>query len=90
MEYINQRLTEDLAKKILGNKETAILYLKELNIKEVSQIKKSTKADFVWSLVVKYWNYKVSKNIIRNLFKKTKKYQEGKIAIDSISILIKE
>ncbi len=50
MEYINQRLTEDLAKKILGNKETAILYLKELNIKEVSQIKKSTKADFVWSL----------------------------------------
>jgi len=91
MEYILSMLTKDLAKKILANKDTAIEYLIELDRKrpiyELSDIKKSTKTDEIWKLEVKYWDYHISKDIIRTLFRKTAKYRRGKESVNAISVL---
>ncbi len=94
MEYIISMLTENLAKKILANKDTAIKYLNELDrrvsIPELSNLKTSISTNDVWKLVVKYWNYDISKDIIRNLFRQTDKYKRGIGSVEAISILRKE
>ncbi|MEW6556228.1 MAG: hypothetical protein AB1349_02615 [Elusimicrobiota bacterium] len=94
MEYIISRLSEDLAKKILSNKDNAIEYLQEINkqlkLKELEKIDKSISTEDVWKLVVKHWNYEISKNILRKLFKKSEKYQRGKESADAIGRLLDE
>lgn len=94
MEYIISQLTEKLAKKILANQETANEYLRELNkiinVPELTVFKKNIKTEVVWKLVVKYWDYKTSKNIIRDLFRKTKKYQRGIDSANAINHLLQE
>lgn len=105
MEYIESRLSDDLAKKILGNKDRAIEYLKSLNKdSKVEGLKFRTvtrgrnagssvidlNTQEVWKLVVDSWEYQRSKKIIRQLFKKTDKYRNGKEADTAMDILIKE
>lgn len=97
MENIKIRLTEDVAKKIIGSKEKAIEYLQQMNtmvtvdglsFNRNNRINNST-AD-VWRMVVNSWNYEISKIVIRNIFKTTKKYQNGKDADNAMNLLIKE
>ena len=94
MEYIISHLTEPLAKKILANRDTAIKYLQELSkIIDIPELKGASKkfvSDNAWKLIVEYWNYEASKNIIRNLFKETSKYQRGKESVDAITRLMNE
>lgn len=94
MEYIISRLTEDLAKKIFGNKENALSYLKILNkinaIPELSKIKASTSSKEIWKIIVTHWNYETSKDIIRSIFKNTPKYKRGLDSVNAIQSLIKE
>lgn len=105
MEYIKSKLSDDLAKKILGNKQNAFNYLLELKqIKKIAGLKTrivdrgknagkqtldlSTKE--LWKLIVESWDYKISKKIIRNLFKETDKYKNGQEANKAMLVLIKE
>ncbi len=105
MENIKIRLTEDIAKKIIGSKVNASDYLLRLNeIQPVTelkvrvvlrgrdvgkqQVKNSTFE--IWKLVVNSWNYGISKDIIREMFKATKKYQNGKEADEAMKVLIEE
>jgi hypothetical protein len=94
LEYIISRLTEDLAKKILSNKNNAFDYLKNLNKlvpnNEIENLKSNIPTEQIWKMVVKYWNYEISKDIIRNLFKKTVKYIKGKDSVIAIEQLIQE
>lgn len=94
MECIVSKLTESLAKKILANKDTAIKYLqeldKEIDIPELRNTSKKWLSDNAWKLVVKYWNYEVSKNIIRKLFTETEKYKRGKESAKAVDRLMKE
>jgi len=105
MEYIKSKLSDDLAQKIIGNKEKAIEYLLRLNdIKTISSLKfkiisrgknkgkkvldLSTKE--LWKIIVDTWDYEESKKIIRNVFKETDKYKNGKEANNAMDVLIKE
>lgn len=105
MEYIKSKLSDDLAKKILGNKQNATDYLKRLN--ELSNIPNlefrvitkgknvgdqvlNLKTQELWKTVVDSWDYDRSKSIIRELFKETDKYKNGKDADEAMSVLIKE
>lgn len=94
MEYIISQLSVDLAKKILANKDTALIYLKKLSeiksIEEIKTVKKSLSTNEVWKLVVKYWDYECSKNIIRQLFKQTEKYKRGQESANAIAELLNE
>jgi len=93
MVFIKSQFDEKIAKKILANKETALLYLKELsnniNITELSNFKKKDIKD-IWSLVIKYWDYNKSKDVIRTLFRNTMKYQTGTSSSDAINKLMEE
>jgi len=93
MVFIKSQFDEKIAKKILANKETALLYLKELsnniNIPELSNFKKKDIKD-IWSLVIKYWDYNKSKDVIRTLFRNTMKYQTGTSSSDAINKLMEE
>lgn len=105
MEYIKSKLSDDLAKKILGSKENAINYLlrfnkerlvRGLNFKILNRGKNKgdTVPDInsanIWKIVVDTWDYEISKKILRNLFKETEKYKNGKDANAVMDLLIKE
>lgn len=105
MEYIKSKLSDDLAKKIIGSQEKALEYLSRLNeIKPIPLLKFKTptrgqnkgkkvtnlRSNEIWKTVVETWDYETSKKVIRDIFKKTTKYQNGKDADDAVRILIKE
>jgi len=105
MEYIKSKLSDDLARKIVGNQKKATEYLLRLNdIKPISALKFKTitrgknagkkvlnlNTKELWKAVVDSWNYEESKKIIRNIFKETDKYKSGKEADEAMNVLIKE
>ena len=105
MEYIKSKLSENLAKIILGSKENASKYLLRIN-----KYKKVVGLEFkicsrgknkgqnmpyidpqnIWKIVVNNWDYELSKNAIRELFKETEKYKSGKDANNVMDLLVKE
>ncbi|MBU0567698.1 hypothetical protein KJ693_10190, partial [bacterium] len=105
MEYIKSKLSDDLARKIIGNQEKATDYLLCLNeiklipslkFKIISRGKNAGKKVLdletkeLWKAVVDSWNYEESKRIIRDIFKETEKYKSGKEADNAMDVLIKE
>lgn len=105
MEYIKSKLSDDLAKKIIGSQEKATDYLLSLNninpipslkLKVISRGQNAGKKVLnlatkeIWKTVVDSWDYEESKKIIRDIFKKTDKYKSGKEANNAMDVLIKE
>jgi len=93
MEYIKSKLSDDLARKIIGSQEKATEYLLRLNdIKPMPSLKFKTisrgqnvgkkvlilETKELWKAVVDSWDYEESKKIIRDIFKETEKYKSGK------------
>jgi hypothetical protein len=105
MAYIKSQLSDDLAKKIIGNQDNAIRYLEALNqIKPIPSLKfkiptrgknanqkvLDLKTNELWKAIVDSWDYEVSKNVIRAIFTQTEKYKNGKEADNAMSVLIDE
>jgi len=105
MEYIKSKLSDDLARKIIGSQEKAAEYLLRLNdIKLIPSLKFKTiirgqnvgkkvlalETKELWKAVVDSWDYDKSKKIIRDIFKATEKYKSGKEADNAMDVLIKE
>lgn len=105
MEYIKSKLSDDLARKIIGSQEKATTYLLRLNeIKPMPSLKFKTisrgqnrgkkfldlETKDLWKAVVDSWDYEESKKIIRDIFKETEKYKSGKEADNAMDVLIKE
>lgn len=105
MEYIKSKLSDDLARKIIGSKEKVTAYLLRLNeIKPIPSLKFKTisrglnqgkkildlETKDLWKTVVDSWDYEESKKIIRDIFKDTEKYKSGKEADNAMDVLIKE
>lgn len=105
MEYIKSKLSDDLARKIIGSQDKASGYLLHLNgLKPIKNLKFKTitrgqnagkkildmSASELWKAVVDSWDYEESKKIIRDIFKQTEKYKNGKEADNAMEILIKE
>jgi len=105
MEYIKSKLSDDLAQKIIGSQEKATAYLLRLNeIKPITSLKFKTisrgqnqgkkfldlETKEIWKTIVDNWDYEISKEIIRDLFKETNKYKSGKEANNAMDVLIKE
>lgn len=105
MEYIKSKLSEDLAKKIIGSQDKATEYLLRLNnIKPIKNLKFKTitrgqnagkkvldmKTTELWKAVVDSWDYEESKKTIREIFRKTPKYVNGKEADNAMVVLINE
>ncbi|MCK9266267.1 hypothetical protein M0P98_05230 [bacterium] len=105
MEYIKSKLSDDLAKRIIGNKDNAIDYLLRLNsIKPIKNLKFRTitrgqnigekvldlNTKQLWKTVVDSWDYEEGKKIIREIFKQTEKYKSGKEADNAMEVLIEE
>ncbi len=102
---IKKNMSEDIAKKIIGNKENANLFLlklkelkKEMYIKTriISRGKNRGKKvlDYatkeLWQKIVEEWDYRYALKIIREIFKTTDKYKNGKEADNVMKILIDE
>ena len=105
MEYIKSKLSEDLAKKILGSKDNALAYLLYVNKhkkveglefkicsrgKNKGQSMPCINPQDIWKIVVNNWDYELSKKAIRDLFRGTEKYRSGKEANNVMDLLIKE
>jgi hypothetical protein len=105
MEYIKSKLSDDLAKKIIGSQDKATEYLLRLNdVKPIKNLKFKTivrgqntgkkvlnmETTELWKAVVDSWDYEESKKIIRDIFKQTEKYKSGKEADNAMDVLVKE
>lgn len=105
MECIKSELSDDLARKIIGNRGNATQYLLRLNdIESIPSLKFKTisrgeragrrildlNTGELWQAVVDSWDYEVSKEIIRDIFKETEKYKSGKEAYKAMESLIQE
>lgn len=105
MEYIKKNLSQDTAKKIIGNSDNAKKYLKKFNnvktilgleFRTVTRGKRAGQevldlsTNELWKLIVDTWDYDISKKIIRELFKETLKYKNGKEANEVMNVLFKE
>ncbi|MFH1170207.1 MAG: hypothetical protein V1704_01465 [Candidatus Vogelbacteria bacterium] len=105
MEYIKSKLSDDLAKKILGSKENALAYLSRLNKeKSIAGLNFKTlnrgknkglsvldiDSGNIWKIVVDSWDYEWGKKVVREMFKETEKYKSGKEANTVMDLLIKE
>jgi len=105
MEYIKSKLSDDLARKIIGSQEKATEYLLRLNdvkptlalkFKTISKGKNKGKKVLdlntkeLWKTIVDSWDYEESKKIIRDIFRDTDKYKNGKEADNAMELLIEE
>lgn len=105
MEYIKSKLSDDVARKIIGSQEKATEYLLRLNdinpilslkFKTISRGKNKGKKVLdlntkeFWKIIVDSWDYEKSKKIIRDIFQQTDKYKNGKEADNAMGVLIKE
>lgn len=82
---IKRVISQDLVKKIFGNKQNALAFLKQLGIDH-----KIVKADEAYELIVRHWKYEQAYKIIREIFKNTPKYQKGLMGEENIKILLEE
>jgi hypothetical protein len=91
---IKYQIDDKLVKKIIGSQDNALLLLEkmgeQIEILEIKNLNKTNLKKQSLALVVKYWNYEICKDIIRNLFKQSKKYQEGINSAEAIQTLILE
>jgi len=101
---LKETFSTDIAKKIIGNKEQATLFLIELQkikgfnlpFRTISRGKKqgekilSIENEELWTKIVEYWDYNSGIKIIRELFKSTKKYESGKDSYSTMNILLDE
>jgi len=101
---INNDFSEDIAKKIFGKKENVEVFLFKLREKKNIALKTRTitrgarkgrevlkyPTNELWEKVVEEWDYNIALGIIRELFKTTKKYKNGKDADKAMKILVEE
>ncbi len=90
MENLIVTINSDIVKKIFGNKYNAIQYLLEIdnNLNEKELKKLSSKE--IYKKIVQSWDYHKALKIIRNLFRTTQKYKNGKDGENAVNILINE
>lgn len=104
MEDIKSKISDDLARKIIGSQNKAKEYLLRLNdLKPIPSLKFKTisrgrnagdkildiNTKELWKTIVDNWDYAESKKIIRNIFKNTEKYKNGKDAVNTMDMLMK-
>ncbi|MGY4675372.1 hypothetical protein ACWIVU_07135 [Ursidibacter arcticus] len=82
---IKRVITQDLVKKIFGNKQNALAFLKILGINN-----RVTKADEAYELIVRHWEYSKAHSVIRDIFKQSDKYQKGLLGEENIKVLLSE
>lgn len=101
---IKTSISEDVAKKILGNTKNASAFLLELQkVKQFDLAIKITKsgnnkgkeilnlkADEIWLKITENWEFEAGQKIVRKLFKTTDKYKSGKKSYTTMSILFEE
>ena len=87
---INDTIEIDQIKKIFSNRKEKEEYLKKLyDLKKIKkEIPKYQKE--IDNEIIKTWNFKYSNLIIREMFKKTEKYINGKLSNNTIKELIKQ
>jgi len=79
-------VSKDIVKKIFGKKDNATLFLDAVGVATSSRIS----ADEAYDLIVSHWNYQRVLSFTRDVFTKTKKYQQGKGAYDAMNYLLGE
>ena len=89
---LKEKFNSDLCKKLFANSSNKITYILELEkiLNTKFWIKKTTKPSILDEIIVKNWDYNLSKDIIRKLFLDNPKYQRWKEADNVMSILISE
>ncbi len=101
---LRNNFSTDTAKKIFGNKANAEIFLLELQKKKEFELsfRKITKGknkgntvlnlstNELWTKIVEFWDFENGESIIRQLFKKSKKYNSGKDSYRVMNILLDE
>ena len=101
---IKINFSTDIAKRILGNTEQAILFLLELQRVKKFDLPTRTitrginkdkeilnlETNGIWAKIVEHWDFETGEQIIRELFKTTDKYKSGKDSYATMNVLLEE
>lgn len=85
---IKRTISQDIVKKIFGNKLNAIAFLEQYKYDD-KELQKQTSAE-LYAEIVRIWNYNEAKDKIRTIFKNTSKFNNGLNAEENITILLNE
>lgn len=83
---INPIITPDQAKKILGNKANALVFLEKMGV----EVSKNLKSGEAYDLVAQNWDFQKATEVIRSMFVETEKYKRGKVADKAMEVLLRE
>ena len=83
---IRLSISSETAKKILGNKNNALLFLESIGV----EVSSAMSASNVYGFVARHWDFEKGTQIIRNLFIQTEKYKNGKVADKAMEVLLEE
>ena len=83
---INSTINPEIAKKILGNKANALVFLEKIGV----EVDKNLKSGDAYDLVVQHWDFEKATEVIRNMFVATEKYKSGKVADKAMEVLLNE
>lgn len=87
---IKQEINEVIVKKIFNNKIDMIEYLTTLFLKKDIKEPLPKTIPSLFSKIIETWDYTISKDIIREMFKKTDKYERGKNSYKYLNEMIEE
>ena len=83
---IRHAITGETVKKIFGNKDNAIIFLRRLGI----SVPKTLRSSDVYNFVVAHWDFEKGVKIVRDLFTETEKYRRGKVADKTMQLLLED
>lgn len=84
-----QGITEDEIKKIMPNVRTKREYLQSIEARSATDKRRICNAD-INANIIQTWEYDKSKNILREMFRKSEKYERGRQCKDKVIALQKE
>ena len=87
MENIKDTISSETIKKILGNASMGRKFYNNLTGDELPS---NLKANKIWEKIVGCWNYNKALKIVRDLFKESEKYKNGKSSEQALDILLEE
>lgn len=85
---IKNRIDFNLVKKIFGNKDKGIEFLRYIS--NTPPPSRNLTSQEIYNLIVQKWDYQLALPVIRKIFKETKKFQRGLKAENTIKILLNE
>lgn len=86
---LKEKITIEEIKKIFSNNTYKLQYLSELSLMTKLTIPTFKSEKYIDEIIIQSWEYEISKTVLREMFRKTDKYSQGKNSATKLDELMK-